>query len=100
MRTSPPPAPIAVRIRMYDLMFLPPIGGDALLRDLHRLDHSLLVEVQLVDAHRAMIAIGLPERAAVIDDVPVGRAVDVENGVVASARRDRRVLLQNLADTL
>jgi hypothetical protein len=47
------------------------IGAHAVFRDSHRQDESLVVEPQLVDAHRSVIAIGFAERTAMIDDVPV-----------------------------
>ena len=49
------------------------VGGDAGWVIYHRQDRALSLELQLVDADDAVIAIGLAERAAVIDDVPLAR---------------------------
>ena len=49
------------------------IGRDPLPRDPHRLDQAIRVEMQLVDADDAMVAIGVAERPAMVDDVPLAR---------------------------
>ena len=63
-------------------------------------DVAVGVEIQVIDAGDAVIAIGLAERAAVVDDVVVVGVGDMDEGVMAGARGDGGVLLENFADAL
>ena len=76
------------------------IRGDAFPGDPYRLDETACVEPQLVDADDAMIAICLAEWAAMIDDVPVRRSIDVQDGVMSRAGGDRGILLKNPAHSI
>src|SRR5690349_2905197 len=68
--------------------------------DLDRQDHPLVVERERIDAHDAMIAIGIAEWTAVVNDVPLAGPLGMQHRVVTGARRHRGILLQDLADPL
>ena len=57
-------------------------------------------EFEAIDAHDAVVGVGFAEGSAVVDDIIVVGAGDVQDRVVTGASCDRHVLLQNLADAL
>src|SRR4051812_45712584 len=75
------------------------VGRHAFPGDLHGKDHSVRVEMELVDADRPMVAIRLAEGPAMVDDVPLARR-RMDYGVMAGAGRHGRVLLENLSHSL
>src|SRR5215210_3198137 len=58
------------------------------------------VELELVDAHDAMVAIRLAERTPMVDDVPLVRRRRMQNRMMARAGGHCGILLQDLADSL
>jgi len=70
-----------------------PIAGD-----LYGQDQAVFVKVHFIDTGDAVVGVGLPQRAAVIDDVPLVFARHPDDRVMAGAGGDGGVLLQDGTD--
>src|SRR5690242_7112996 len=75
-------------------------GGDTFKRDFHRFDEALIIEFHAINASHTMVAIGFAQRTAVVNDVILLRAGNMNHRMMPRAGGDLGILLQDFSDAL
>ena len=73
-------------------------GRDAFKREFYGLDGSVGVEVHPLDARAAVVAVGLGQRTAMVDDVPFVGSRNVHDAVVSRTSGDVQVRFDDFPD--